>query len=197
MNKTEFLNQLQQGLSQLPEDEIRDHLEYYEEMISDRMEDGMTEQQALEALGDPRQAARQILAEMPLHTLVKTRIQPEKGWSGGAIALVILGAPLWVPLVIAAVSVVCSLYLTVWSLVLSLYAVVLSLGVGGIAAVFGSIMAAVSGWGAAKTFMGLGAGLLSLALCCLGVVAAWYVTLAMIRGTRWSFGKIKNLFVRA
>lgn len=194
MNKQEFLTELQQGLSQLPEGEIQNHLEYYEEMIADRMEDGMTEEAAVACLGDPQQAARQILAELPLTTLVKTRIQPKKGWSGTAIALAFLGAPLWVPLVIAAVSVVGSMYLVVWSLLLSFYAVVLSLGVAGAAGVLCCFAMLGIGWPAVLTCLGM--GLLALALCGLGIPGSWYLTRWLIRGSKWSFGKIKNIFVK-
>lgn len=194
MLKQEFLTALSQGLSQLPQEEIQNHLEYYEEMIADRMEDGMTEEAAVEALGDPWQAARQILEETPLHTLVKTRIQPKKGWTGTAIALAIIGAPLWISLAIAAVSMVGAIYLTVWSLAVSFYAVVLSLGVAGVAGLIGSFVLFGSGWG--TVLIGLGLSILCLALCCLGIPAAWYMTKGLIRGTGWSFRKIKTIFVK-
>ena len=43
MNKAQFMKQLEQNLAQLPWEEIRKRIDYYEEMIDDRMEDGMTE----------------------------------------------------------------------------------------------------------------------------------------------------------
>ena len=194
MTKLEFMQQLQQGLSQLPQTEISERLGYYEEMLQDMMEDGMTEQEAVEKLGDPAVIARQILEEVPLTTLVKTRVRPRNGWSTAAIVLAILGAPLWVSLAIAAVSLVGSLYLTAWALVLSFYAVVLSLGLGGFAVIVGSVSR--FGSGLAGALLGLGGGLTAVALGCLGVCAAYYLTLGIWKGTRWTYLKIKTLFMK-
>ena len=41
MNKSEFLNSLEEKLKELPKDEIRKTIDYYDEMIDDRIEDGI------------------------------------------------------------------------------------------------------------------------------------------------------------
>ena len=51
MTKLEFLSQLERALSALPAAERADRLDFYREMIDDRMEEGLTEQQAVEAIG--------------------------------------------------------------------------------------------------------------------------------------------------
>ena len=40
MTKTEFLEQLKNSLTGLSEEDIKKSVDYYEEMIDDRMEDG-------------------------------------------------------------------------------------------------------------------------------------------------------------
>lgn len=53
MQKTEFLDRLRAALADLPAEELEKTLGYYAEMIEDRMEDGMDEEAAVAAMGDP------------------------------------------------------------------------------------------------------------------------------------------------
>ena len=52
------------------------------------------------------------------------------------IVLIALGSPLWVPLLIAALAVVFSLYVSLWSVIISFFAVQASL----LAVAFGTIL---------------------------------------------------------
>ena len=52
MNKEQFLNELSRRLEKLSDTERRIVLDYFSELISDRMEDGMTEEDAVTAMGD-------------------------------------------------------------------------------------------------------------------------------------------------
>lgn len=63
MNKEQFLNQLAQRLNHLSEQDLFRLTEFFSETIDDRMEDGMSEEQAVAALGDPEQIIREILQE--------------------------------------------------------------------------------------------------------------------------------------
>ena len=45
MRKQEFLAQLRKALSGLPQDEIEERLTFYGEMIDDRMEEGLSEEE--------------------------------------------------------------------------------------------------------------------------------------------------------
>ena len=71
MQKTEFLDRLRTALADLPAEELEKTLGYYAEMIEDRMEDGMDEEAAVAAMGDPEAVAREILLDAPLGTLVR------------------------------------------------------------------------------------------------------------------------------
>ena len=194
MRKAEFVNRLQEKLSQLPPEEIRRHREYYEEMLADMMEDGMTEEESTGKLGNPDDLARQILEELPLHSLVSSRVRPKNGWSAAAVVLAVLGAPLWGSLAIAGIAVAASLYLTVWALAIGVYALVLALGCGSAAAVIGAMSQFSQGIWAVTGSLGL--GLLLAALCCLGVAAAYYVTRGVMKASRWMFVKMKTLFMK-
>ena len=51
MRKQEFLAKLRKGLSGLPQDDIEERLIFYSEMIEDRKEEGLSEEEAVAAIG--------------------------------------------------------------------------------------------------------------------------------------------------
>lgn len=62
MEKQEFLERLEDALrTELPEQEIRGHIQYYDAYIREQLRKGRTEAEILSALGDPRLIARTIL----------------------------------------------------------------------------------------------------------------------------------------
>ena len=121
MNKNEFLDELRRRLDRLPNGDIARSLDYYTEMIDDRMEDGLLEEEAVAAVGTPSEVAAAILQEMPLIKLVKARKTPQTKRPVWVTVLLILGSPLWLSLVIAAFAVVLSIAVTVWSVLFALW----------------------------------------------------------------------------
>lgn len=136
MNQELFLQLLRKQLFALPEAERERCIEDYRAMIADRVEDGMTEEEAIAQLGSPEEIAEQILAEIPISTLVKECIRPKRRLRLWEIVLLILGAPLWLPLLAAAAAVAFSLLLALCSLVLALISFAVSLVIGGVAFFF-------------------------------------------------------------
>ena len=61
MNKQEFLTELRQGLSGLPQNDIEERLAFYGEMLDDRIEEGLSEDAAVAEIGDADEIVRQIL----------------------------------------------------------------------------------------------------------------------------------------
>ena len=51
MLKTEFLEQLRAGLAGLPQEDIDGRVAFYSEMIDDRMEEGLSEEEAVAGAG--------------------------------------------------------------------------------------------------------------------------------------------------
>lgn len=113
MNKSEFLHILRQRLSPLPAEEREQHIAYYEELFSDMLEEGMSEEEAAAHLGDPDAIAEEILAEQPLPRLVKNRVRPSGGWTALSVTLIILGSPVWLPLLIALAAVLLSCFVVI------------------------------------------------------------------------------------
>ena len=60
MNKQAFLNELRNLTGGLNEGERSKLLEYYEEMIDDRVEEGIAEEEAVAAMGSPADIAREF-----------------------------------------------------------------------------------------------------------------------------------------
>ena len=78
MNKQEFLMRLREGLSGLPQNEIEERLTFYSEMIDDRIEEGLSEEQAIGEIGDIDEIISQIVADIPLAVLVKEKVKPSR-----------------------------------------------------------------------------------------------------------------------
>ena len=127
MTKGEFLAILKRDLACLPQDDIAGHLTFYAEMIDDRMEDGLTEEDAVAGIGNTQEIISQIIADVPLSKLVKEKIKPKKRLVAWEITLLVLGSPLWLSLLIAALSVSFSIFVALWSVIVSLWAVFVSL----------------------------------------------------------------------
>lgn len=64
MNRFEFLSQLSDRLRDLSPQDRRRVTDYYSEMIDDRMEEGFTEEEAVQSIGDPDRDALEVLAAM-------------------------------------------------------------------------------------------------------------------------------------
>lgn len=140
MTKHEFIAQLRNQLSGLPQEDIDKSIEYYSEIIDDRIEDGSTEDMATEAIGSPSEIAKQILMDTPIQKLVKAKAKPQRALKVWEIILLILGSPLWLSLLFAGVMVIFAVYIALWSVIVSLYAVDLSLAAGGLGGLLGFVV---------------------------------------------------------
>ena len=163
MKRNDFLNQLRARLWAMPEADKQRSVDYYSEMIDDRMEDGLSEEEAVAAIGDLDEIVEQILHETPRPpaTVHNGQKQQKRGLEPWMIVLLVLGSPLWIPLVVSAVSVVFSIYVSLWSVVISLYAVFIALAASAAGCVVGSFFMigrfaeVMVAWGAAALCAGL------------------------------------------
>ena len=179
MTKSEFLKELESKLSGLPQDDIDNRLEFYSEMIDDRVEEGKTEEQAIEEIGSVDEVVEGIAKETPMLKLVKERVKPKRSIKGWEIALIILGFPLWLPLVITFFVLVLVFYLLLWVLVIVTYAIEIAL----IAAfIYGIVCYIASGFNVA---------FLAIALLSIGV--AFFMVFACIGATKGSAALTKKV----
>ena len=86
MTKAEFLKALEEKLSALSAEDRAASLAYYEEIIDDRMEEGLYEADAVAAAGPVEEAAAQLLAETP-HAETRLCAQPKRIEPAGSFLL--------------------------------------------------------------------------------------------------------------
>lgn len=166
MSKQEFLSELWERLAGLPGEDIGRSMDYYSEMIDDRMEEGLTEEEAVQAVGSMDDVVTQILMETSLPKLVKAKVRRNRAPRAWVIILLILGSPIWLPLCLVGLVVFLVIYLVIWMLVLVLYAADLSVAAGGIVGFFGAFAQVFSGRLAQGAFL-LGGSLASVGLAVL------------------------------
>ena len=77
MTKDEFLLTMQNALSGMPRADLEKTLQYYREMIEDRIEDGMSEEAAVADVGDPVELAEAIRSKPVKRTAVKAAKAPK------------------------------------------------------------------------------------------------------------------------
>lgn len=126
MTKLEFMTRLKTRLSGLPAEELSERLAFFGEMIDDRIEDGLSEEDAVAAIGSVEDAAARVVSETPLISIVKGRVS-KRGRSRARDVLVIATAPIWASVLFAFGVVAFCLYVAAWSVALALWALELPL----------------------------------------------------------------------
>lgn len=195
MTKSEFLEKLQKGLVGLPQEDIEERLNFYSEIIDDKIEEGMSETDAVSDVGNVEEIISQIVADIPLSKLVKEKIKPKREVKVWEIVLCALGFPLWFPLLIAAFAVILSLYISVWSVIISLWAVFVSV----IACAFGGIVSGIVLAVFANIYSGIamiGAGVVCAGLSVFFFYGCKAATKGILLMTRKIVVCIKNCFVK-
>lgn len=120
MRKQEFLTRLRNGLSGLPHDDREERLTFYSEMIDDRMEEGLTEEDAVREIGNADEIIWHIMADTKP---VKEKRKSGRRLRAWEITLLVLGSPVWLCLLIAAFAVIVAVYVVMWSVIVALWAV--------------------------------------------------------------------------
>ncbi len=123
MNKAQFEGALRAALRGLPQEDIDRWVEYYLEMIEDRIEDGATEEQAVAAMGTTEELVAKTLGDMSLPVLVKNKLKPRRVLGAWEIVLLVLGFPVWGSVLIALLSALFAVYVVLWLLVVAVAAV--------------------------------------------------------------------------
>lgn len=195
MTKLQFLLALHHRLAALPAAEVEERLAFYSEMIEDRIEDGLTEEAAVAAIGTVEEVARRIAEDIPLTKFTQATVRPRRQRKWWETALLIVGSPLWFALLLAAAAVVMAVFLSLWAVIVSLWAA------------FGLLAGCAAGGIIGGVYITLG-GHLSHGLCsigtgliCGGLAILWFfVCRAATKGLVWlikrSVSPIKRSFIR-
>ena len=144
MTKIKFLLALNEKLSGLPAEDVEERLSFYSEMIEDRMEEGLSEEEAVAAIGSIDEITDLIVDDIPLSRIAKEKIKPKRRLKAWEITLLAVGSPLWLALGLSAFAIIIALYAVLWSLVASAWAVFTALAAVGVAGIPAGIFFAIS-----------------------------------------------------
>ena len=139
MDKESYLARLREALYGLPEADIETSAQYYAELIEDRMEDGLGEAEAVGQLPSPEEAAQEILLSQPLARIVAARVKPKRRLGAWEIILLVLGSPVWLPLLLTVAILALTAYLLIWVTALVLWTVDLSAALAAVSGVIGMV----------------------------------------------------------
>lgn len=198
MTKREYLDELRARLSALPADEVERAVSFYEEAIDDRVEAGLSEEEAVAEMESPAAAAERILSELPSvpRALAQARSKSvPTSWFVLGIVLLVLGSPLWAALLVAVLALIASGFVALLSCLVGIWAVVLSFLLG---AVFGGLglFLAVGADSLPVGLVNLGIGLAMSGIGLLGLQLAVICSHALLRAIA-RFGRwVVSPFVR-
>jgi len=195
VTRAEFIFELHKRLSGLPKADVEERLAFYGEMIDDRIEGGLTEEEAVSDIGSVDEIAEQIIGDIPLLRIARGRMKPNRRLSALEIVLLVLGSPIWISLIAAAFSCVLSVYVVLWSGIISAWAVFVSTAAVLPCALISGVINFFSG-NAPFGFILIGVGVLCAGLSVFLFFGCIKATRAIIRLTgRIALG-IKKCFVK-
>ena len=193
MNKQEFLSELERALGKLPHAEVEQAIAFYDEAISDRMEDGLSDAEAGADLGPVDEIAAQIAAETP--PIPRAIARANTGSRTLNIVLLAVFSPIWIPIVLALAAAALAVYVAIWAVIAALWAVDAVL----VLMPFAGLAALASTLGGGMPLPGVFVFGLSLVSSGFGLVASFAVFWAsklLFRATRSIARGIASLFVR-
>lgn len=193
MRKEEFLNELKSKLVGLPKEDIDYRLSFYEEMIDDRLDEGISEEQAVAEIGSEDDNVTEIAKETPLATLVKEKVKPKRTLKDWEIILIIVGFPLWFPVALFASFIVLLAYFLIWIFVIVAYSVEFSLIASSIA---GSISFLGGLFNGEFLLTNLGAAMLSGGLAIFLFFGCYFITKATLKLSNKILTSIKAAFIK-
>lgn len=197
MNKAEFLKELKDSISDMPYSEVEKTLSFYAENIDDRMEDGMSEDEAVFCLGDIDAIAKEIRVDLPITTLIGKKVKQSRDRASNKtlwIVLAICGIPFWLPIASAFTVTVLAVYFSIWAVIISIYAVVFAFAFAAI----GSVLAGIICMFTAGFYQGailIGSSLCLAGLFMMTVRPMFWLCKKMVRLTGTFFKWVKSLFV--
>ena len=134
MNKEQFIRAFRKKLRGMPREEIAKTVSYYEEIIADKIEGGMSEQEAVASLGNLDELARSARGAEPETAEKSPRMHEAPApW---IIILLVLGSPIWIGIGAGLFGVVIGFWATLFSLIVTLFSVMIGLLIGHYALLF-------------------------------------------------------------
>ena len=194
MHRQEFINILKEKLSGIPQTDLEKTLDYYSEIISEKLDEGMNEEEAINSLGTIDEIVKNILSEIPLKKLVKEKFNLNRKLKTWEIILLSSTAIIWVPILISLTAIVIAVYISLWSGVIALGASAISCAATSLIMFLGIIDIFTANFGSGLVLIGVGMAALGLAIL-LGLLT-FELSKVMIKVCKKFVLKIKSLFIR-
>lgn len=187
-----WLKVFEEELSKLPKADRQKAIEFYREMIEDKIEGGMTEEEVVKSLGNPFDVAEKILKENGIKC--KTVDAKEKEYVLVEKVKTKKEMPIWLAFIlgIVVVPVAISLFAGWFSVLISFWAVFVAMvasSVGCVLAIFASLIMGFTG------YVGSGFAIFGFCVASTGVVMIlavvfWYLAKGMTKATGWLLNKM-------
>lgn len=193
MTKQEFLSELERALGKLPRAEVEQALAFYDEAVSDRMEDGLSEAEAVADLGPIDDIAAQIAAETP--PIPRAIARADTGSRTLNIVLLAVFSPIWLPVALALAAAALAVYVAIWAVIASLWAIDVAL----VLMPFAGLAVLASTLGGGMPLPGvfvLGLSLVSSGFGLAASFAVFWASKLLFQATRIFARWIASLFVR-
>lgn len=194
MNKSEFIAALEEKLQSFPPAEKQKSISYFQELIEDRVEDGMTEEEAVASMEPVHEIAEKIILEMPLTTVIKARIKPKEKLSTASIVCIWVCSPFWLPIALAFVCVFFAIFISIWAVIFALATCVFAFLISGIAMLLLTPINFASG--APVGILSIGMALAALGLGLLLFFPVKAMVQSLVNLTKWVFMRTKSLFIK-
>ncbi|MEG0570072.1 MAG: DUF1700 domain-containing protein [Oscillospiraceae bacterium] len=197
MTKQELFSVLGEKLSSFPKSEIEKSFEFYDEIINDHIDDGKTEEEAVAALGAVGDIMADIVQGISLPCLLKSSLnktRPKSNHKALWIALIIIGSVVWIPLLLAALAILLSVYIVIWATAITVCCVVLAFGLSGLAFLVGSILI-ISAHELSVVLLYLAAALVCIGICLMLIKPMVLFIKKLAVFTLFVTKKIKSLFI--
>jgi len=198
MTKRQFLDELRARLSSLPQLDIEKTIAFYSEMIDDRMDDGLTEEEAVSKMESPAVIANRIISESNYPPVIVNQ-QPQKQKQKGNytalwITLAVLGFPIWGSLLLTFICVVLTVYISIWAVIISLFAAAIALAVSAVGCMIAG--AAVSSSSVFAFIFSIGAALVCAGISILMFIVSIAAAKGIVKITAYLFRKLRSAFSR-
>ena len=194
MTKNEFLSALERQLASLPESDRKRSILYFDEIIADRMEEGLTEEEVLAEMESVEEIAKGILSDAAEEPAAPQNVPRKVGgcplWL--AILLAVLASPIWLPIAFSVAATLVTIYMVPWILILTLFCVAIAFIFGGLA----GIVLALICWpvnGVYITLLAVGICIFLTGFGILLMFPAVILTRWLARGTVWCCRKLASL----
>ena len=162
MNRAEYMRELSWQLRKLPKDEYQKAMDYFDEYFNEAGPEN--EQQAIQDLGTPEDAAKDLFMDLAEQTVSETPKTVKHGLSAVWIGILgVCAAPIALPLALALIIIIAALGITALAVVLTLIIAAVSIAgsailaiIGGIILLFSSFADGLCNIGLGLVFMGIG-----------------------------------------